>query len=193
MNVLPLPPGIPAVPRLAALHPSAEEPSGLAAHRRGRPATRPGLVLLVWLATLAALVTLTPASQRLSLVTWLLTAPGFEELFFRGLVHEGLLRSSCLARSGRPLVLANGVTALLFGALHAWARDPWTGLAVVLPALVIGQSYGRQRSVALAVAQHSVFNLVWLAWSLPALQRAGADVLAQGPTWLVVFLREFFA
>jgi membrane protease YdiL (CAAX protease family) len=147
--------------------------------RPGGPA-RIGLFLAGGLGAALVLALLAPAGHRYSLITLLVTAPLFEESFFRGVVHEGLL-----GWGQRRIVGSSAATwqfgvnvgvALLFGALHAWSRDPWTGAAVVFPALLIGLSYQRQRSVVSAIALHAAFNLVWLAWSQPVLVDAAFRV-----------------
>lgn len=145
------------------------------------PTGRAGLRRLEWPsiavvglagAAVLALVARTEAGARIALLTWLLMAPLCEEAFFRGLLHEALLRrlapTDRLGRGG-----ANVGVALAFGALHALSRDAFTGAAVVLPALLIGRAYGRTRRLLPAVALHASFNLAWLAWGRP-----GAEVLA---------------
>ena len=88
----------------------------------------------------------------------------------------------------------NVVVALAFGVLHAWSRDAWTGVAVVLPALCIGSLYERERRVMAAVALHASFNLAWLAWGQPGVPEwAGlCDAVSRSSeSW--VSLRELFA
>lgn len=102
------------------------------------------------------------------LLAWLLMAPLCEELFFRGVLHEALLHG--LGRHGglrrESGGAANVAVACAFAGLHAWTRGPWTGMAVLLPALCIGYAYQRERSVWQAALLHASFNLAWLAWSL---------------------------
>lgn len=169
-----------SIPAVARLRPVAPV-HGLRLPVPAAGRSRRAIVALAALASVVALASGWPAGTRAVqltwLVTWLLMAPLCEELFFRGLLHEALLRA--LARHAAPgLVMGavpgaaarwagNVAVALAFGALHAWSRDAWTGVAVVLPALCIGRFYERERRVMAAVALHASFNLAWLAWGQP--------------------------
>lgn len=149
----------------------------------GRPALVTGLAAIAVL----ALVANAPHGQGAELFTWLLMAPLCEEAFFRGLLHEALLRrwgDSVCAR----LVIANALVALAFAALHAATRGVATGLAVILPALLIGQAYGRSRRLLPVMALHASFNLAWLAWGRP-----GATALAVDAQNFLSILQEWFA
>jgi membrane protease YdiL (CAAX protease family) len=153
--------------------------------------SRRAIVVVAALATVVALASGWPAGTRAAqpnwLVTWLLMAPVCEELFFRGVLHEALLRAA--ARWA-----GNVAVALAFGALHAWSRDAWTGVAVVLPALCIGRLYERERRVVAAAALHASFNLAWLAWGQPgAPEWAGLCDLVSRSSESWVSLRELFA
>lgn len=153
--------------------------------------SRRAIVVVAALATMVALASGWPAGTRAVqpnwLVTWLLMAPVCEELFFRGVLHEALLRAAAWRA-------ANVAVALAFGALHAWSRDAWTGVAVVLPALCIGRLYERERRVVAAAALHASFNLAWLAWSQPgAPEWAGLCDLVSRSSESWVSLRELFA
>lgn len=97
-----------------------------------------------------------------SLTAWLgttgvllLAAPVLEELVFRSGLHEHLLRRGSADN-------ATHLTTLAFGLAHAVTRGPALGLAVLLPAWLIGRLYQRQRRVASCIAVHTVFNLGWL-------------------------------
>lgn len=89
----------------------------------------------------------------------LLAAPVLEELVFRRGLHEQLLRR-WPADNGPAR--ATHLTTLTFGLAHALTRGPALGLAVLLPAWLIGRLYQRQRRVAGCTAVHAVFNLGWL-------------------------------
>lgn len=94
----------------------------------------------------------------------LLAAPLLEEAVFRAGLHEALLRH------GRGLLLANGLTALAFGAAHVAARGDASAFAVALPALAIGLVYERTRRLRWCVLLHAAMNAVWLAampWPTP--------------------------
>lgn len=141
-------------------------------------------------ATVLALTTQTPVAQRVELLTWLVMAPLCEEAFFRGLLHEALLRRLGNTLRGRQ-AMANALVALAFAALHTATRGWATGVAVIVPALLIGQIYGRSRRLLPAVALHASFNLAWLAWGQPgaAAFAAGAPVAQD----FLSILQEWFA
>lgn len=77
-----------------------------------------------------------------------LSAPVFEELLFRGVILQGLLRSQ------RPWV-AIGQSALLFGIVHF---NPAQSIHAFLLGLVFGWLYYRTRSLWLCMAMHVLFN-----------------------------------
>jgi len=85
-------------------------------------------------------------------------SPLVEECVFRAGLQEWLLRR------GLPARRANLSTALAFGALHALARLQWTAFAVALPALLIGDMYGRWRLLRWCVLAHAAMNGAWLLW-----------------------------
>lgn len=166
----------------------APSPARLAGLLRvaGRPVAVAGLAgaVVLWLGLRTA------DGERAELLTWLLVAPLCEEAFFRGLLHEALLRRWGDSVRGR-LVVANAWVALAFAVLHAATRGVATGVAVLVPALLIGQAYGRSRRLLPAVALHASFNLAWLAWGRP-----GATALAarapDAQNFLSIF-QEWFA
>jgi membrane protease YdiL (CAAX protease family) len=82
--------------------------------------------------------------------------PLLEELVFRG-----LLQGRLLARTGRrlgPVTLANGLTTLVFVALHLVAQPLAWALAVALPSLVLGHLRERLHSVWPAIGTHAFYN-----------------------------------
>lgn len=168
--------------------------------RRGQGAGRAGLgpgrqAVVVGLAGLAilALALDMPAGQRTELLTWLVMAPLCEEAFFRGLLHEALLRRRDHSARGR-LAMANLLVALAFAALHAAARGVANGVVVIVPALLIGQGYGRRRRLLSAVALHASFNLAWLAWGRPG-SAALATLASSGQVGadILLIVQEWFA
>ena len=84
----------------------------------------------------------------LAIVTVVLLAPVFEELLFRGVVLQGLLRSR------RPWV-AIGQSALLFAIIHF---NPSQSLNALFIGLLFGWLYYRTRSLWLCMASHCLFN-----------------------------------
>jgi membrane protease YdiL (CAAX protease family) len=131
---------------------------------------------LAWALLTALLLT----ANRPAVWGWILStlwlAPLCEELFFRTCLHEALLvrvqrrlapqtfDATVLTRRDR--LLANVAVALLFAATHAVVRGPWTGAAVLLPALAMGRAYEATRRWEVAAAVHALLNLPWLLWQL---------------------------
>lgn len=108
----------------------------------------------------AAVIAAIGSPALLKPVVLLLLAPVAEEIVFRRGLQESLL-----ARA--PAAVANGLTALAFGAVHAFAHQSAAALAVVLPALAIGLLYQHTRRLTPCVVLHAGFNAVWLlvqAW-----------------------------
>jgi hypothetical protein len=165
---------------------TAVESRALRLHRRAVVAALAAVV--VW--TLAAGAS---SGQRWELLTWLVMAPLCEEAFFRGLLHEALLRRLPPDRRTAQRWV-NLAVALAFAGLHVVTRGPATGAAVFVPALLIGQVYGRERCLGSAVALHASFNLVWLAWGSPG-PAVAAAIASLGPTGrdILSILQEWFA
>ena len=93
-----------------------------------------------------------------------LAGPIFEELLFRGVILQGLLRSH------RPWV-AIAQSAVLFGIMHL---NPTQSINAVFIGLVFGWLYYRTRSLWLCMASHCLFNSLAFgsrfaqAWLKPA-------------------------
>jgi membrane protease YdiL (CAAX protease family) len=94
----------------------------------------------------------------------LIVAPIIEELFFRGVVQSRLRASGGLW--GRPWIVI-GVTAVCFGLAHLWSASAAHAALVLAPAVVIGWTYERTRSIGLCIALHSAGNAIWIGyWSI---------------------------
>lgn len=103
-------------------------------------------------------------------VLWLLLgAPWAEEVVFRTGWQEALLRR-WPAAPWRATVL----TALLFAAAHTLLRPSAMALATVLPALLLGEVYRRERHWLPCAGLHALFNLMGLLWMPPWLSAAWA-------------------
>lgn len=89
-------------------------------------------------------------------ISLLLLAPLSEELVFRAGLQQQLIQ-----RGQRPAV-AVGLTAAAFALLHGLNRGAALGLAVLVPALLLGLLYQRSRSLPACVALHAAMNLAWL-------------------------------
>ncbi|MBW8759494.1 MAG: JDVT-CTERM system CAAX-type protease [Burkholderiales bacterium] len=97
-----------------------------------------------------------PAWQGVAVLVVL--SPVIEECVFRAGLQEWLLRHGIAQRG------ANLTTAVAFGVLHAIARLQWAAFAVALPALLIGELYGRRRLLRWCVLCHAAMNGAWLLW-----------------------------
>ena len=95
------------------------------------------------------------------LLTLLVIAPVAEEIVFRAAVQETLLRHL----NGRPVagaLAANVLTALAIAAVHAALRPDMLAWLTLLPSLLVGWVYQRQRRLAPCIALHALFNAAWL-------------------------------
>ena len=94
------------------------------------------------------------------LIVLLLIAPVTEEIVFRWGLHEALLRRL------RTRHLANMGVGLVFAGAHALTQHAWSGLAVLVPALIVGAVYDWSRKLLPCVLLHAVMNACWVIWSL---------------------------
>lgn len=96
---------------------------------------------------------------------WMLAiAPVLEEIVFRAGLQEQLLRHAGL-RAAMGAVSANLLTALAFAAAHLALHPSLLSGLTVVPALLIGAIYQRQRRLAPCIALHALFNAGWLLWA----------------------------
>jgi membrane protease YdiL (CAAX protease family) len=116
----------------------------------------------------ASVCLMAPAQQRGLVLSCLWVAPWLEELFFRACLQESLLRrwADVGTAHARRQGMVNLGVALLFGCAHAVARDLWTGVAVVVPALGFGLLYQKSRRVAPVAVLHGLCNVPWLLLQL---------------------------
>lgn len=95
----------------------------------------------------------------------LLVAPLIEEALFRAGMQE------CLLRHRLSPWCANLTTALAFTLAHCvWRGVELVSVAVLIPALVLGWTYSRFRSLRLCIALHMLMNIVWVEsgrWAIP--------------------------
>ena len=92
-----------------------------------------------------------------------LLMPLLEELVLRGLLQSQLLHATKAVASGQPrrwgpLSWANGLTTLVFVALHLPTQPLLWALAVAAPSLVLGHLRERLQSVWPAIGVHMVYN-----------------------------------
>lgn len=106
-----------------------------------------------------------PAAAGTGLLLMLTLVPLVEELAFRGALQPALLHLTGGRRTG-PLSLANLLTSLAFGALHALRRPVTAAAGVFAPSLVFGWFRERHGSVLPPLLLH-------LAWNAAVLLPAG--------------------
>jgi len=146
---------------MTVIHSMSQADVGRCRHSGGASvATVAALAAAVAFAVALALSAPLPAAQ----VLWLLLfAPALEEVVFRAGLHEAMLqRASVLGLPG--LLGANLVTAIAFAAAHVAHRADALAALTLLPALVIGALYQRQRRIAPCIALHALFNAGWMLW-----------------------------
>jgi uncharacterized protein len=83
--------------------------------------------------------------------------PVAEEIVFRGAIQPWLARRTGALRLG-PVSLANGVTSLLFAALHFYSHPALWAAAVFIPSLLLGYFRERHASLWPPIALHVFFN-----------------------------------
>ena len=100
-------------------------------------------------------LTKSPFSFAFLALTAVVVAPLFEELFFRGLIQPLLCRSL-------GVIAGIGITAVLFGALHAPEySDKWQyAFTVVLAGVAFGVMRERTKSIIPGTVMHGCFNAV---------------------------------
>lgn len=100
-------------------------------------------------------------SQEVLLV-YIVISPILEEIVFRAGLHDAL-RAATKASVG-PMTLANVVTAIFFGGMHALLRQSPTGFMTALPALFFGLAYERWHRLFVPICLHAVSNLIY--WTI---------------------------
>lgn len=96
-----------------------------------------------------------------ALLLVVVVAPVLEEIVFRAGLQEELLRHAH-PRAALGSLSANVLTALAFAAAHMALHPGLLAGLTVLPALLIGAVYQRQRRLAPCIALHALFNAIWL-------------------------------
>lgn len=101
-------------------------------------------------------------ADTLVLLNLLLLYPLVEELLFRGLIQETLLKRSCLAVRNFGISYANIITSILFVGLHFIHHPPVWAMAVFVPSLVLGYIRERYISLLVPISLHIFFNCIYL-------------------------------
>ena len=102
----------------------------------------------------------TLSAASIQTIKALLIAPVIEEVFFRGVVQDGLRNRGFMA--GRPSI-AIVVTAVCFGLAHLGSGSLAHAALVTIPAGVLGWVYECRRSLPLCIALHSACNVLWFS------------------------------
>lgn len=98
------------------------------------------------------------APPAVATLVWVaLVYPVLEEIVFRGLIQPALLAPTRGLRWG-PITLANGLTSVLFAAMHLLNHPPWHAALVLLPALLFGLFRDRSGSILPGLLLHVSWN-----------------------------------
>ncbi|WP_092117703.1 JDVT-CTERM system glutamic-type intramembrane protease MrtJ [Desulfonatronum thiosulfatophilum] len=105
-------------------------------------------------------------------LAWLLPEPVFriaiwrltimalaEELLFRGLIQQFMLRRPLFQHRLGPLTLANVAASILFVLAHLVAQPPLWAAAVFIPSLIFGWIWDRHGRVVPCTMVHFWYNL----------------------------------
>jgi len=112
-----------------------------------------------------------------SFISVVILAPLLEEILFRGIILEGLLKNYSPAKA----ILGS---AVLFGAVHF---NIWQGIAGLLAGLFLGWVYWKTRSLVPCILIHAVNNLLaFVVTMYVGVEATGADVLGR-TTHLALF------
>ena len=137
-------------------------PSSIASRALGasHPTRQPWrVVALLALVLLAAFVA--PPAQALAL---LVLAPVLEEVVFRAGLQSFLLQH-LRGHAAFGAHTANLLTAVAFAAAHVAVRPSLLAALTLVPALLVGALYQRQRRLVPCIALHAAFNAIWLLWA----------------------------
>ena len=89
--------------------------------------------------------------------------PVVEELSFRGVIQGIMLRWTQRREIVPGISMANGITSLLFVAVHFVHHPPVWATAVLIPSLIFGYFRDRFGSVIPAIVLHAFYNLMFYA------------------------------
>lgn len=111
--------------------------------------------------------------------TVVISAPLLEELLFRGVILDGLLRRENASK-------AIFISALIFGLIHF---IPWQAGPALLMGLFLGWLYWRTRSLILCIALHAVnnFTATIVGWSMAESQTPFIDLMGF-QSYLIAFV-----
>ena len=93
------------------------------------------------------------------LLLGVIVSPVLEEVVFRAGIQDGVA-ARWAGRFG-VFTFANVATALVFCLMHLWRHPPAWALATLVPALVLGLAYERQRRLIAPIGLHAIYNLAY--------------------------------
>jgi membrane protease YdiL (CAAX protease family) len=85
--------------------------------------------------------------------------PVLEELAFRGLIQGYLLQKPALSSRSIGITGANGVTSLLFAALHLISQPVGLAVLIFFPSLVFGELRDRFNRTLPSIFMHVYYNV----------------------------------
>jgi len=95
-----------------------------------------------------------------TLLLFVLLYPLLEEIVFRGLLQETLLRFTPMQRKTAGITLANVATSILFAGAHTLSHPPLMAALVFLPSLLFGYFRDRYDGWLLpSILLHCYYNL----------------------------------
>ncbi|GAB2197221.1 hypothetical protein MAH4_11450 [Sessilibacter sp. MAH4] len=93
--------------------------------------------------------------------------PICEEIIFRGLIQQELLKlktlnKNCLPFNARSLTLANVITSIVFAFMHVLYFQSVGAFVVVIPSLIFGGCFEVRKKLLLPILVHGIYNLLGL-------------------------------
>ena len=128
------------------------------------------------------------AFEELAHPQWILViatcvlAPVCEELFFRGLILNGLLKK---AKTSLQVWGAILFTALLFGLIH---MNPWQFIAAMIAGTVMGYVYYGTQSLTNTILMHALNNIISVVVLLYYGKDEPSELLNYPEWWNLIFL-----
>jgi len=118
----------------------------------------------LWMGSPPAFVPFWPLVAPLIFLKLALLYPILEELVFRGLLQEWLLKKEYGKRQWAGVSVANIIVCAAFALSHLINQPPLWALSVFFPGLVFGYFRDRHRSVVPAIVLHVFYNIgyFWL-------------------------------
>jgi membrane protease YdiL (CAAX protease family) len=93
-----------------------------------------------------------------TLLMVIVVLPVVEEIVFRGLMQDSLLKVSVFRAGKWGISNANVATSIVFAAFHLVHQPPLWAAAVFFPSLVFGWAKQRYESLSAPIVLHSFYN-----------------------------------